>query len=491
MVKPSSPSGAVKGAMESLHGKRTGIIIPNKGDIPVEDGVEDMDAFFDAAKTPRASTQPEHAENNNTSEQEEQPETVAKTKPRLSLPGQEVDDEEEETADEKAARVLSRMEGGAISPSDLSRVSTAPPTPASVATQKNIEEEPIEEEEEVPLSPPEEVRASPNEEQEEIAVQQASGKNSPTAGVTLATQEEPEEESFPVDDDDEDDMIPPPPPEAEDADVSMEKEEVQETQEEVDFPADVDEDDFDDDDDKEGDGFAMVHDPETPESVRAERAKEEQEKKKKSKRKKKDASSMAAKSTRSTKTAKSKASKSTAKPTKPRRAKKKVTYATSPTGYPAGNREYEVVPVSDFKDSPEDDGVRRSRRARVKPLAFWKNERPLYGAHHEEGVLGEAMGHMPVVEGYISAQPTPYKKRKAPETTKSKTSNKKAKKGSSSASMADIEEEVFDSRKLRKKYKFIDGEEANMWDETADEIAEQSKSNLTPNTFHSDYITAF
>jgi centromere protein C len=440
MVKPSSPSDAVNGAMASLHGKRTGIVLPNKGDVPVDnDGMENMEALFDGAKTPQP-------ENKNEEEPRLKGKNAAtkpkKTMPRLSLPGQSTDgEEEEETVADKTKRVLSRMGGGAISPSELSRVSTAPPTPTFVAIQEEEEATTKGEEEAAehpPLSPPEEVRASPQEEQEEAVVPQESG-TSPTARVELQTQEEPEDGNFPVDDD-EDDMIPPPPPEPEDTDLSLREEEANATQEEVEFPVDADDDFDDDDDDKEGTGFAIVHDPETPESVRAEREKEakEKEKKKKAKRKKKDTSSVAAKSTRS------KASKSTAKPTKTKRTKKKVTITTSPTGYPAGNREYKLVPVSDFKDSPQEQGVRRSRRARVKPLAFWKNERPVYEPNHEDGVLGEAMGQMSVVAGYMSAQPTPYKKRKVAETAKSKNGNKRAKTG------ATLEDEEFDSRKLRK-----------------------------------------
>jgi hypothetical protein len=54
------------------------------------------------------------------------------------------------------------------------------------------------------------------------------------------------------------------------------------------------------------------------------------------------------------------------------------------------------------------------------------------------------MGQMSVVAGYMSAQPTPYKKRKVAETAKSKNGNKRAKTG------ATLEDEEFDSRKLRK-----------------------------------------
>lgn len=436
MVKPSSPTAAVTQAMATLQGKRTGIRLANKGDVPVENGMEDADTFWETAKTP--SEKPQVAADDEAEEAtqrlKDKNAEKTKTKPRFSLAGQDVDDGSE-AADDKADHILARVRKGTeqMSPSDMSRVSTAPPTPTSVVTQH--EEPPVEEE--VSYSPPEGVRASPDEEQEQVVATQASS-NSPTASTLPVEEDAPDGDAFPVDDD-EDDMIPPPPPEAEDADLSVqEEEEPAQTQEEVDFPADVDDDedhddDDDDDDDKEGPGFSMVHDPETPESVRQERLKEENERKKKAKRKKKkDTSSVA--------------SKSTAKP-KPKR-KKKVTYAESPLGYPAGNREYEVVPVSDFKESPEDNGLRRSRRARVKPLAFWKNERPVYEGHHETGELGEAMGLMPVVSGFISAQPTPYKKRKAP--AGAANNGKKAKKSSSCVSVADYEDTPFDSRKLRK-----------------------------------------
>ena len=56
-------------------------------------------------------------------------------------------------------------------------------------------------------------------------------------------------------------------------------------------------------------------------------------------------------------------------------------------GYPTANREYELHPVSEYKqrydegEEPKTPGgteLRRSRRARFKPLLFWKNEREIY-----------------------------------------------------------------------------------------------------------------
>ena len=415
MVKPSSPTAAVAEAIAAHRGKRTGIVLGKKGDIPVTDGMEDINRFWDTAKTPDEKVVVDKKKAlTSKNVKAERP----KKKPRFSLTGQ-VEDEDSDKVENKAKRILSRVkkQEPEWSPSDLSRVSTAPPTPASVVTQH--------EEDETPYSPPEEVRAS-DEENEEVVVPKAS--NSPTEGILRTTPgDEPENDQFPIDDDD-DDMIPPPPPEEEGTDLSFPPEAAPEV--DVEFPDVAD----DDDDDKEGEGFAIVHDPETPESVRTERIQRERERKKKSKHKKKDVTSVA---------------QTSVQPKKPKRSKKMVTYS-SPLGYPAGNREYEFVPVSDLKDSPRDDGRRRSRRARTKPLAFWKNERPLYGAHNETGILGKAMGNMPVVTAFIAAQPTPYKKRKMHAITRKPNNSNEKKKTANHAGVVDVEDTPFDSRKLRK-----------------------------------------
>ena len=85
-----------------------------------------------------------------------------------------------------------------------------------------------------------------------------------------------------------------------------------------------------------------------------------------------------------------------------------------------------------FKDDVgEDPSLRRSRRARFVPLQFWKNEKLIYEAQNEEGILGMAMGDMPVVAFVQKAQPTPYKevKRTAPAKKKKKKKDGKRKSG--------------------------------------------------------------
>ena len=220
-------------------------------------------------------------------------------------------------------------------------------------------------------------------------------------------------------------------------------------------------------DNKEGEGFNMVHDPETPDSVRDERIRQEKEMKNKRKNEQKRKATL-----KDVEPGESTDTETPAKSTKSRKTKKRVRIMDSPAGYPAGPRDYEAVPISDYKQSPE-EGVRRSRRPRCKPLAFWKNERLEYGPHDERGDVGEAMGNMPVVQKVIKALPTPYKKRKLPETTKK--GGKGHGKGGRGKRPADPAETPFDAKKLKKKYEYIDGEKAFMWNDGAREALEQSK----------------
>ena len=153
-------------------------------------------------------------------------------------------------------------------------------------------------------------------------------------------------------------------------------------------------------------------------------------------------------------------------------------------GIPAGNRDYEAVPVSVYREDRDEDGasLRRSHRARFAPLAFWKNEKLIYEAQHEEGILGEAMGDMPVVVAVQKAQPTPYKevKRTVPEKKKTKSKNKEStrKRGGDTDSGDDDDTNVsstkkqFDDATLRKKYRIHNGESGKVWSETLESATE-------------------
>ncbi|EJK76486.1 hypothetical protein THAOC_01743, partial [Thalassiosira oceanica] len=166
--------------------------------------------------------------------------------------------------------------------------------------------------------------------------------------------------------------------------------------------------------------------------------------------------------------------------------KNKVNFSTPngvSQGIPAGNRDFEVVPVSDYRDDWDDDAatpggsrLRRSRRARFKPLDFWKNEKLVYKPQREPGLLGEAMGDMPVVAGVMHALPTPYRERKAPPEKKKKEAAAKGgkagrggRKRSGGDDDSDDDEpsrEPFDDKSLRKKYKIRTGESGHVWSET-------------------------
>mmetsp|Transcript_5562 Transcript_5562/g.8516 ORF Transcript_5562/g.8516 Transcript_5562/m.8516 type:complete len:666 (+) Transcript_5562:80-2077(+) len=517
----SDPALAVAQAMSAVRGKRTGIMISRKGTIPVEkvSGMEDVDTFWDNAKSPdpvinnvsaKKKKKKNQSGNRALKDRNQANSAREKMKPSMTLPNTakiEGDDSSSIASSRKPVnKFLSRAissKGGKVdwSPSDLSRVSTAPPTPASIESDKNIEitqdeieeEQPVDDivpEDNVPYSPPDMARASSTDvDEESIAPQKQSIESVEKEEVALPITSEEEkieqimmEEDLPppFDDDDgeEDDLLPPPPPEDDNSSDEDDQNEVSAPLERekpsTDFPDNVDipntmeedqdihhdnddvgdDEDDDLDDDKEGTGFSMVHDPETPESVRAERLQQEKDEiERKHKRKKEERDSI------------------TPKPKTRKRKPKKVTYS-SPLGYPAGNRDYEVVPVSDFKESPE-PGVRRSRRAKMPPLQWWKNERSVYGYHNEEGVLGEAMGDMPVVVDVMKAMPTPYKKRKPIKSadSTSKSVNKKSKTAKRSSGKVDPET-PFDDRKLRKKLEIVNGEVAHLWDEPLDEATD-------------------
>jgi len=149
------------------------------------------------------------------------------------------------------------------------------------------------------------------------------------------------------------------------------------------------------------------------------------------------------------------------------------------TGIPLANRGYEAVPVSDYKEdyppgeeprTPGGSVLRRSRRAKFKPLQFWKNEKLIYEAQNEQGLLGEAMGDMPVVAGVQQALPTPYKEVKRKEPAQKKKKDKKRGRGDSDEEDSDDDTKrtkaPFDDSSLRKKYRLKNGESGLVWSET-------------------------
>lgn len=544
-----------------------------------ENGLEDMDQFWSEAKTPRNSTkkatkkrQPLKQENRKVLNKKQK----VKRAPRFSINGNDNANQgqQQEQQHENLAAFRSKLRKGAISPGDLSRVSTAPPTPKETP-------------EAVPAVQPEEIEVA-------LAEAAADQQKSPlgAASVTSAMDEStdmspaaPEVDDFPMDhndnesddgEDDEDDLLPPPPPE------DMEPEPPLEAENDVEFPTEIDneevksvasrlsisskksaimevdddqvsvvsavskmavlseqelhvaqdevsvvskqaepdaedhasvaskhkevvvqeeaavankrkdlvvedeasvvskrkelivedepsiankhnepefedanDDDNDHDDDKEGAGFEMASSPAA--AAVAESSEESvatpPPKKKRGRPKKR----MSEDTQRTPPIRKS----------RKRKGKDKTLF--SPEGYPVGAREMNPIPVSDYKESPP-QGVRRSHRAHMKPLAYWKNERPLFGPHDEDGELGEEMGCMPVVKSVLVAGTTPRKRRKAGAFVGDRKRLTKV------PQVGFVEnEKEFDSTKLRKKYKIRDDGKCQMWDEELEEATEQSK----------------
>lgn len=201
-------------------------------------------------------------------------------------------------------------------------------------------------------------------------------------------------------------------------------------------------------------------------------------------------------------------------------------------------RSFKALPIDstgvhyDSDDNPE--GLRRSRRVKLKPLKFWKGERFEYIANNdvvsssseeeEENSSDDDsdnstqmrnkrkkkkmkkenfMGDMPVVGNIIKALPTPYKKRKVSKfkrkTTSAATNTKKKKKSSdddeeytegdgnttdnttNTTNAASKAVKPFDSSKLRKKLNILDGDMSEIWDEPTGQIIESQTISRSEN----------
>jgi len=134
------------------------------------------------------------------------------------------------------------------------------------------------------------------------------------------------------------------------------------------------------------------------------------------------------------------------------------------------------VPISDFCSDGEEDGSRRSKRAKLAPLKYWKSERCLYGIDDE--VSEAARMDIPVVMEVARAPPTPdVRKKKRREAVvgdvKGKPSSKKSKKGKEKKGVEHDQErgrkddeKKFSSRMLPRKYKYKTDDVASIWDES-------------------------
>jgi hypothetical protein len=468
-------------------GTRTGVVTT----APIEES--NPDQWFDSARSP----EPSEGGNEDSKLPARTPARKKTKTPKqrvsMGLPGAKgADDDDGEDGSlsssvsaeaKKYVRNLSKAStrtDSLMSPSNLSRVSTAPPTPRT--DEKTLEEDHF----------PAEDRSEDDDIENPLYTQEGEEEAATTHDEAALSRhhaakhdnEKPElgspDHDFyngNNDEDDEDEMgndLCPPAHESssDDDEETMNDKYASEGAKKNGNNIDGLESDNEKDDDNDGLGFNMVHDPETPEAVRAQRAKKEKEKlKRKQKNKHADEGSDNIETEDSKITPKLKKGKN--------QKKKKQRHVTfSPKGIPAGPRSYDFVPIGALvENSPEEDGPRRSKRARVKPLEFWRGEKMEFGAHNEEGDIADVFGNMPVVTGIQKALPTPYKKRKQPPSNnggKKKTGRKST---ASSDSLAP-EEEEFDSRKLRKKYKILPGDEAYLWNDVNDDTADLSTYQL-------------
>jgi centromere protein C len=131
-----------------------------------------------------------------------------------------------------------------------------------------------------------------------------------------------------------------------------------------------------------------------------------------------------------------------------------------------------IVELQPNKSNHENEkSLRRSARVRIQPLEFWKGDCVEYGPN-DFGDGYEGVTNMSIPRYIRKADPTPYKQRKcrpnvAPKPFKQKNETTHLE-GKSSA-------ESFDDTRLRKKYDYIDGNAADIWNDTTAEFGEMSK----------------
>ena len=547
-------------------GKRTGIDIDDAGG--------DMEAMFASARTPETNHNTTASRNRrNTSstgsprgrKKRRAPLTSsrrASSRPNMGLPGsRRGDDEDDDEVDLDRSTTSdgsSRKSTGkrvrysvkakrnnnkriSFSPSELSSVSTAPPTPRDPEMEEDEDEgfenhmDDYQEEDLEQHSPTQHDSSSSSndntdsetrepfptprsdgqfldaEEDAEEDLEIAHGQSNRRRGVQPMDDDDsnpyPEQEressskrglgeengdgTADTEDDDEGDLLPPNPPE--------------ESSPEVDTPTTVPKsnekrsgayDASDDDEDKEGDGFQIfdgdeedaniVHDPETPASTRKKRAdlerleiEEEAYKERKKKNKTKGGKPRKKDSDNSSSSENEDESQTYRKKTPKTKKKTRFAPAVSPAGYPSDNRGYEVQPIETFAPEGPTNGLRRSSRAKYKPLEHWRNEKPIYVKNDAVNRYGD----MPIVSGIQKALPTPHKKRavKKGDKMKKKKHVESSRNASKSASRHhdeydDEDDEIeFNYRSLGRQGKIIEDETACIWDDGADDTIDTSK----------------
>lgn len=433
------------GKQRSLRGKRTGIQIPQSND------EDDMDRMFEGVSSPPAAKDGDGEADS--AEYLVSVERSARKKKQLRF-SLGPDDSSRNSTDDRGdvTRLVSGLKRAtrqSLSPSELSKVSTAPPS-LDRSTLEHF-----------------------HEDDEEIGrtLQEHGGDDDFSPLLKAKIGEDIPDLPITQDDMDGDDMVPPAPDDNSDTEdenpdflspktLSRSAAPAEQTAGELRSTTTPLEDT---DDEDEGVGFQLSeNDHQTPElstkeSPESSREVAQQKKKKNKKGKQKSAPDES----------------STREGYRPlKKPKKKLKNSTfSPKGMQSGPLTYKhIVPVTDPKDEPV-EGLRRSQRMRIAPLAFWKNEGADYVPNDFDDELVDGLETMPVVKAFRVAEKTPYKKRKAP-LPHHEDQNVKSKKSVTSKGSQSAEAE-FDSSKLKKKYKYIDNDTAYVWDdcyERADDL---------------------
>ena len=516
-MAPTLPMSTLAKASASIRGKRTNAEIKAKKKLK-RDERDDMEFMFDTGldgttKTPArqqqrsaaaAASLPLRHRKKETSPVKKKTKTPV-TSVKMSLPGQRVEGEDDETSAASSTSALKykskvekeKRDGGTM---DVSPVSTLPPSPRNESSpelpQGADESSPERQQDD------EEEENSVTQQEEEIGVAgSAASGNQPQL-------DSPDDDNFGdmpdgggYDDDDDDIVAPQAPSDdgassEEDSKLPARRTPVTATKHgrksssstkqrpgKIAGASDTDSDDVSDgaiknsredeqdtdDDSEEEDQLSehnVVHDPETPKSARDRRAKNENKLMNKKKRgydsdddeKEDDEAGMATPQPRS----KAK--------TKKKKKQKVDTRAGFQTGRQAGPREYYTEAVNDV--TPDNENVRRSRRPSRRPLEFWRNEKQVFEpktTFSEKNVTVK----MPVVTAVIRAKPTPFKKVVKKQSLVQK--NPSRRKGAKKTKAERAEDEPFDDSELRRKYNIEEGESAYLFDDTADDSLQTSK----------------
>jgi hypothetical protein len=477
----------------AMRGKRSGVVVDLLQTKYSEDDGQDVNEFYAVAKTRVTQESPSRIKESTKQKKKKK----NNYKPRFSLPGLEQGEEEAQESvqvSKYVTKVASTKGKSHFSPGDVSRASTAPTTPGpSEPTTPGAMETPKSEVHDTLLTSPssehreiqgtfttprdledsdqddgtdediEVTRISPDERKQKAQERAGTPKSPAFHPVSMTTE--------PLDE--EDDLIPPPPPdEPPESDIVNPPDEATprvESEEEEDQR-----NGFSDDDDKEGSGFQLSGTPGAP----SESDEEEQERVLEKKRRVKE--TLESRRREVVKESRTHNRKEASQMPKASRLKKKARFV-SPQGVQSGDREFSEIPLAAYKHSPDDKYLRRSSRAKCKPLAYWKNERIIYGPNDNPDV----MGLMPVPVSILQAEATPYKK-----IRRTVKIAKRDKRGSDSDS--DDSDPPFDSTKLRKKYDFNDGEIAHVWDSSLDDSRDLSTCGVRVcHVQHYDHVSHF